>query len=123
MTKELSKQICEICEMEPETLTVNRGFTKKEVEAYPDFGEPENFMKLLEIISRKAGVLFCHNGVYFGCSVHYGFDEKFEAIKGNLAKNFLNTLIVQHDKNSYYPKLFELEEIKQVIREAEWKYE
>ena len=33
MIKELSKQICEICGIKPETITVHRGFTKKEVEA------------------------------------------------------------------------------------------
>ena len=107
MIKELSKQICEICG----------------IENYVDFGEAENFIKLLGVISRKATVLFSHNGIYFGCSIYYGFDAIFEAVKGSLTKNFLNTLLVQHYKNSYYPKLLELEPIKQSIREAEWKYD
>ena len=120
MTKNLSEKICKICGIKPITY---HDYELNEYEAYPDFGEPENFVKLLEIISRKATVLFSHNGVYFGCSIHYGFDEIFEAVKGSLAKNFLNTLTLLPCRNTYYPKLLELEEIKQAIRKAEWKYD
>ncbi len=118
--KLLSEQICEICGIKPKTY---QDYELNEYELYPDFSEPENFVELLEIISEKATVLFSHNGVYFGCSIHYGFDAIFEAVKGSLAKNFLNTLIRQHYSNSYYPKLLDLEPIKQSIREAEWKYD
>ena len=120
--KELSKQICEICGI-PYAVFMKHNLTNAAIKTYLNFSRPENFVKLLEIISRKAGVLFCHNGTYFGCSIHYGFDETFEAVEGDLAKNFLNTLLVQHCRNSYYPKLLELDEIKQAIKEANWKYD
>ena len=90
-------------------------------EIYPDFEQPENFVKLLEIVSRRSSVSFCHNGSYFGCSIHYYFKDIFEADKGNIQHNFLNTLLKQDLRNPCKPKL--LEQIKQSIREAEWVYD
>lgn len=88
---------------------------------YPDFEQPENFVKLLEIVSKKSSVSFCHNGTYFGCSIHYFISDIFEAIEGTIPHNFLNTLLKQHLRNSCKPKL--LEQLKQAIRETEWVYE
>lgn len=65
MTRELSKKLCEIVGIEPknssccscEYFDIESGFCSYEVDEdgygcnqlYPDFGQPENFVKLLEI--------------------------------------------------------------------------
>ena len=105
MNNNLSRQLCELCGIEK---TV-------------DFTKPENFVRLLEIVSRRSSVSFCHNGSYFGCSIHYYFKDIFEANEGTIQHNFLNTLLKQDLRNPCKPKL--LEQLKQAIREAEWVYE
>lgn len=86
-----------------------------------DFTTLENFVKLLEIVSKKSSVSFCHNGSYFGCNIHYMIYDTFEAEAGSIQYNFLNTLLKQHFRNPCIPKL--LERVKEAIRETEWKYE
>ena len=130
----LSKELCEICgigyiikckhgEQFPQNCDCN--YSCEECSAhqkiYPDFERPENFVKLLEIVSKKSSVSFCHNGTYFGCSIHYFIADIFEADIGTIPHNFLNTLLKQHLRNSCKPKL--LEQLKQAIRETEWVYE
>ena len=127
----ISKELCEICGIEPKKVekrckecNLNMeecGCFDCYKEIYPDFEQPENFVKLLEIVSRRSSVSFCHNGSYFGCSIHYYFKDIFEADKGNIQHNFLNTLLKQDLRNPCKPKL--LEQIKQSIREAEWGYD
>lgn len=127
----ISKELCEICGIEPkkvEKRCKECNLNMEECgcfdcckEIYPDFEQPENFVKLLEIVSRRSSVSFCHNGSYFGCSIHYYFKDIFEADKGNIQHNFLNTLLKQDLRNPCKPKL--LEQIKQSIREAEWVYD
>ena len=99
------------------------GYDFKEFEAkFIDFeNNNNNFEKLLEIVSKKASVSFCHNGTYYGCSIYYFFKDIFEAVEGTLQHSFLNTLLVQDLRNPCKPKL--LEQIKQTIRAEEWKYE
>ena len=115
---ELSRQLCEICGIEPEII---EDYDSNEYEIYPDFEQAENFVKLLEIVSKKSGVSFCHNGTYFGCSIHYFIADIFEADIGTIPHNFLNTLLKQHLRNPCKPKL--LEQLKQAIRAEEWMYE
>ena len=120
----LSKELCEICGLKycKEKVVINNGQTPN-VDIKPfylDFEQPENFVKLLEIISKKSSVSFCHNGTYFGCSIHYFCTEVFEADIGTIPHNFLNTLLKQHLRNPCKPKL--LEQLKQAIRETEWVY-
>lgn len=119
MNTNLSTQICEICGIEP----LNNGvayFTGR-LGLLPDFeNNNNNFVKLLEIVSKKASVSFCHNGTYYGCSIHYFFKDIFEAVEGTLQHSFLNTLLVQDLRNPCKPSL--LEQIKQAIREADWEY-
>lgn len=143
--KTLSEQICEVCGIEPiyhfydESVDpiLDEYLTKQEIlkqyvseqtpfedykkyEIYPDFeNNNNNFMKLLEIVSKKASVSFCHNGIYYGCSIHYFFKDIFEAVEGTLQHNFLNTLLVQDLRNPCKPKL--LEQIKEAIRQADWE--
>ncbi len=104
MTKELSKQICEICGLEN----------------YVDFGKAENFVKLLRTVSKKVDVIFSVRNGNFECAIYAGFftDESFE-------NNFLNALvrIIKNDPITYGCNYFTQESIKQSIREAEWKYE
>lgn len=135
----LSEELCRICGIKPLYKVMLNGIMlditdDKElaecsafknggviVDIYPDFEQPENFVKLLEIISKKSSVSFCHNGTYFGCSIHYFCTEVFEADIGTIPHNFLNTLLKQHLRNPCKPKL--LEQLKQAIRETEWVYE
>lgn len=114
----LSKQLCKICGVKPKII---EDYDSNEYEFYPDFEQPENFVKLLEIVSKKSGVSFCHNGTYFGCSIHYFIADIFEADIGTIPHNFLNTLLKQHLRNPCKPKL--LEQLKEAIRAEEWKYE
>lgn len=70
----LSKELCEICGIEPkwikyETETTDGCINLGSKKVYPDFEQLENFVKLLEIVSKKSGISFCHNGTYFGCSI------------------------------------------------------
>lgn len=140
--KDLSRELCEICGIKPMyrledinalynedmynefcEMRLNKGLliptgTKA---IFPDFTQPENFVKLLEIVSKKAGVTFWHNGSYFGCSIHYGFKDIFEADEGNIQHNFLNTLLIQDLRNPCRPNL--LESIKQAIKSEVWKYD
>lgn len=127
MTKKLSKQLCDICDIPFERhidnyrVVDNDGDLCEQYVEILDFGQPENFVKLLEIVSRRSSVSFCHNGSYFGCSIHYYFKDIFEANEGSIQHNFLNTLLKQDLKNPCKPKL--LEQIKQTIKEQEWHYE
>ena len=117
MTKNLSQQLCELCGIKPEII---EDYDSNEYEIYPDFeNNNNNFVKLLEIVSKKTSVSFCHNGTYYGCSIHYFFDHIFEAVEGTLQHNFLNTLLVQDLRNPCKPKL--LEQIKQAIKNEQWE--
>lgn len=115
----LSKELCEICGIKPKLDGSNSALSVQPV--YPDFEQPTNFVKLLEIVSKKSSVSFCHNGTYFGCSIHYFISDIFEADIGTIPHNFLNALLKQHLRNPCKPKL--LEQLKQAIRAEEWKYE
>lgn len=119
--KSLSQQICEICEIEPKYKIIHiKPTILDKSPIYPDFeNNNNNFEKLLEIVSKKASVSFCHNGTYYGCSIHYFFKDIFEAVEGTLQHSFLNTLLVQDLRNPCKPSL--LEQIKQAIREADWE--
>ena len=127
MTKKLSKTLCELCNIPFERhidncrVVDNDGDLCEQYVEILDFGQAENFVKLLEIVSKKSSVSFCHNGIYWGCSIHYFCTEVFEADKGTIPHNFLNTLLKQHLRNPCKPKLLEL--LKQSIREAEWVYD
>ena len=107
MTKELSKQICKICGIKPETITVNRSFTKIEVEAYPDFGEPENFCKLADL-----SIEAMYNKKIFWLVSEESLCEDREDFLGKFYE-----ILKKADLPDYY-----LEPIKQAIRKEEWRY-
>ena len=138
MTKTLSEQICEVCGVKKKRIVLyncegckylidnecKRGDNPCKPPykyVYPDFeNNNNNFVKLLEIVSKKASVSFCHNGTYYGCSIHYFFKDIFEAVEGTLQHSFLNTLLVQDLRNPCKPSL--LQQIKQAINQADWEY-
>lgn len=153
-TKNLSRELCEICGIEAKQFTKdfktrekaasfgrkitgipkfrgnkfdigsytdNQSIYQVRWKEFPDFTQPENFVKLLEIVSKKASISFCHNGSYFGCSIHYSFKDIFEADMGTIQHNFLNTLLKQDLRNPCRPTLLEC--IKEAIKSEDWKYE
>lgn len=101
MTKELSKKICEICGIEPK-LNVSKSYLDKEniKDRYPDFGEPENFVKFLELkITPKTTI--------------WGFISQ-GAVEISNREDFLKEV---------YILAYDYENFRNAIREAEWKYE
>ena len=133
MTKELSKQLCVLCGMEPkyyfydlrykEFIEINHKTYLKlkneyqTKEAYPDFGNPKNFIRLFnlkwylpddEYGTQEAGLAFY---VLF----NYGNSSQDWNTEG-----FIRILIeiLQNTRSELYIKY-----IKQSIREAEWVYD
>lgn len=107
MTKELSKQICEICGINPETYI---DFELNEFEVYPDFTEPENFVKLLEL------------KILNGCSLWAFLSLKDAFVdKRTTFLNLLCSILSGEVKKILDENT--INSIKQAIREAEWKYE
>ena len=130
MTKELSKQLCELCGMEPEVIPCPHrgcrnhishpcevGGNNRFIETYPDFGNPKNFIRLFnlkwylpddEYGTQEAGLAFY---VLF----NYGNSSQDWNTEG-----FIRILIeiLQNTRSELYIKY-----IKQSIREAEWVYE
>ncbi len=94
MTKDLSRQLCELCGIEGkwieyETETTDGCINLGSKLVYPDFTKPENFVKLLGLITKQT--------------------------KEQNLETMLN-----HLKVNLHPYT---EQTKQSIREAEWVYE
>lgn len=145
MTKELSKKLCELCGIEPkiryhvkiagtvykiskDNVLKHSGIFKnagikvgKVTKNYPDFTKPENFVKLLEIVSRIADVSFCPGNDYFRCIISYAYYGCSSVDKYTIQRSFLNNLLKQNLRNPCKPNF--LEQIKQAIREAQWLYD
>lgn len=120
MTKELSRQLCELCWIEAKPL----GCTNNEVLDtdckgdcidctwydndlyYPDFGQPENFVKLLELPETQA--LFKY------------IVEREDVFN----RQYFLSVLVDMLTNEYFEISEEdIENLQQRISEAEWKYE
>lgn len=110
MTKELSKQICEICGI-PFEKSVNLGWTYPKYKySYLDFSEAENFVKLLEL------------KILNGCSLWAFLSLKDAFVdKRTTFLNLLCSILSGEVKNFLDENT--INSIKQAIREAEWKYE
>ena len=104
MTKNLSEKICKICGIKPITY---HDYELNEYEAYPDFGEPTNFVKLLEI------------KVYTTLWALVSKREIFVTTRIDFLKTLY--LILTGAINSIDIDTVNL--IKQAIRKAEWKYD
>lgn len=88
----LSEELCEICGIKPKTIAF---------EIYPDFKEPENFVKLFELN-------FSDNSVTVGGAVCFCNRRHL-----NNRDDFLESVMQLAKYNN---------DIKQAIREMEWVY-
>ena len=97
MINELSKQICEKCGIKDNV----------------DFSEPTNFVKLLELPINPKGTL-----------LWWKINQLHKNPPYERSKFLIYLLIILKEKYKYHFKdEKEKEELKQSIREAEWKYE
>ena len=124
----LSKELCEICGIEPkwikyETETTDGCINLGSKKVYPDFEQPENFVRLLNLpteIIKKNGQEFSAKSIWWIVNM----DAKdYNALAPYYFDDLLIRLIViLENKNKKYSSEF-LCKIKQAIREAEWVYE
>lgn len=105
MSKDLSQQLCELCG----------------IEGTVDFTKPENFVRLLEILSDymyddDKGISFTKNYVILGDPICIVTDDSESGL--NIREKVLKLLI------DGFKEGFETDKkLKQSIREAEWVYE
>ena len=90
-------------------------------EFYPDFTKPENFVKLLEILSNymyddDRGISITKNTVILGDPICLGTDESEKEL--NILQKVLKLLLDGLNEGFESDKKF-----KQSIREAEWVYD
>lgn len=145
MSKELSRQLCELCGIEPKIKyflkfmdveyestkeniiahaeTFKTGMLKvtRVVKKYPDFTKPENFVGLLEILSDymyddDKGISFTKNYVVLGNPICLVTDDSEAGL--NIREKVLKLLIDGLNESFESDK-----KLKQSIREAEWVYE
>ncbi len=102
MTKNLSKQICEICGIKDNV----------------DFFEPENFCKLIELPIKFNNA----NGEYDHTSSVVSYISFINEYKWDNREEFLEAILksLDEDKNYYF---MGYKSFTKAIREAEWKYE
>lgn len=142
--KDLSRELCEICGIKPMyrledinalynedmynefcEMRLNKGLliptgTKA---IFPDFTQPENFVKLLntntDYITKNNKQIFCKS--IWWCINSAA--KRFEQTAPYEIDTFLITLILilKNEDNLY--KQSEIDKIKQTIRSEEWKYE
>lgn len=98
MTKDYSRELCEICGIEPEII---EDYDGNEFEIYPDFTKPENFVKLLKTANDILG------------NVH------FATAYSKNSPNIFEEQAIMH----YMPIAKLNDNFKRAIREQEWSYE
>lgn len=114
----LSKELCEICGIEPkmvekrckecDLIIEECGCFDCYKEVYPNFEQPENFVKLLEIINKEMSM-----GAFLICNLYYEYSFTIEFLR--LLKIFLNGGLEYGE--------CVINKIKQAIRKTEWIYE
>lgn len=114
----LSKELCEVCGIEPkrvekrckecDLIMEECGCFDCYKEVYPDFEQPENFVKLLEIINKKICI-----GALLICNLYYEYSFVKEFLR--LLKRFLNGELECGESI--------INEIKQAIKKEEWIYD
>ena len=130
MTKNLSEQICKICGIEPKRdyeLTIDNTiedikFNKHKVcYGYPDFSEPTNFCKLINLIY-KCGINQPYDYQLATLSADEDFYVETEQYE-NFQDRYLEVLIylLSRDKDNWDKEFSK--KIKQLIRKEKWKYE
>ena len=110
MTKELSKQLCELCGIERKWIKYTTETTDGCVNlgsrlVYPDFTKPENFVRLFDLTLPQKGIPTIAEFV------------TYEYLTITNSKDFLAKLIEMLKNDSY------VADVKKSIREAEWVYE
>ena len=132
MTKELSKQLCELCGLPSEKEVIDPkqkqladhgdpGFsTPSLIKVTLDFTKPENTLKLIEILSKfmddeDTGISIRQNIVCLGEPIGLRTDnsERKLDFKQKILKLLLDGFDFGFEKD---------DELKQSIREAEWVY-
>lgn len=105
----LSIELCKICGIEPKTISF---------EIYPDFTQPENFVKLLNFYYR----FFQSIDVYADDELVSELEARGEQI--SIQDKFLAILIfdLQHRENGFSLDI-NFTTFTQAIREMEWVYE
>lgn len=115
MTKDLSKQICEKCGIKPQLKKIECGARTSGmqlIEVYPDFAEPDNFVRLYE------------TKYHFIANTTIGAEVTTATCASALdRKSFLEILLhlLSPDENDWNKE--ESKRIAKAIREAEWDYE
>lgn len=107
MTKELSKQLCELCGIEGkwieyETETTDGCINLGSKLVYPDFTKPENFVRLLKI----------------GLDIFKEFRLERHSMSMEPEEKLITDCLIR-TSDDFYP----VNKLKQSIREAEWVYE
>lgn len=116
--KSLSEQLCKICGIEPKwikykTETTDGCINLGSKKVYPDFEQPENFVKLGELKLNYENYITIFN------LVNYLSDNSWCT-----KKEFLKYLLsILSDTNTYEFYIQLQEKTKQAIREARWEYE
>lgn len=103
----LSKELCKICGIEPQIV---EDYELNEYEIYPDFTQPENFLKLGEL------KLNYENYTTIFYLVNYLSDNSWST-----KKEFLRYLLSILSNTNTYEFYIQLQEkTKQAIREERW---
>ena len=124
MSNDLSRQLCELCGIEyekQEPVAATDGLVQAYAKTKLDFTKPENFVKLLEILSNymyddDRGISITENTVILGDPICLGTDESEKEL--NILQKVLKLLLDGLNEGFESDKKF-----KQSIREAEWVYE
>ena len=121
MSNDLSIQLCELCGIEYEKTITDDPEAFVPYKLTLDFTKPENFVKLLEILSNymyddDRGISITENTVILGDPICLGTDESEKEL--NILQKVLKLLLDGLNEGFESDKKF-----KQSIREAEWVYE
>ena len=105
-SKNLSRELCEICGIEAKII---EDYDGNEYEIFPDFTQPENFVKLLELrFTTKRGDIFTVVGALQNARCFIFADRK------SFLEQLLDYIFTCENFGEY---------IKQAIKSEVWKYE
>lgn len=115
----LSKELCEICGIEPKLDGSNPALSVQPV--YPDFEQPENFVKLFKLITTIEKFRFTTGNFYISSIPSYrqdtaltANDEEYYSSNPDPIQAFI-TCVIKHCKRD--------KDTADYIRAEEWKYE
>lgn len=126
----LSRQLCEICGIEPKCINCGQTVSEENPcpkpcgeQKYPDFTKPENFVRLLNLPTE----IIIKNGRAIPAKNMWWIINMEVKKYGQLAPYycddfFIRLILLLQNENKYYNDEL-INRIKQSIREAEWVYE